>query len=335
MAINIGRRQFISAFGGTALAWPLAARAQPADRSRRVGFLIGAAANANEGIAPEALRLFREAMREAGWNEGQNVVVDYRFSAGDVAGIGAAVEQLVSLRPDVICVLGLSAAQAARDQTRTIPVVFTRVADPVGYGLVASLNHPGGNLTGFMTWDLSIGGKWLQLLLELAPQLRSVGILYNPGTGGYAAPLIASAKAAAPHAVTIIEQPVHTDQDIEVAVDTLGRAPNSGLVVIPEPFTNARRDRIIALTTGCGLSTMLPIPGATKGGALVSYTYTLEWSIQQPVTYIDRILKGQAPGELPVQAPTKYELSINLKTAKALRLTVSPSLLVSADEVIE
>lgn len=331
----MSRRDFIVLLGGTAIGWPFAARAQQSDRVRRVGVLIGSAPNAKEGVAPEILQLFRQAMGNAGWVEGKNVIVDYRFSAGDLAGIDAAAAELVSRNPDLIYVIGLPAAQAVSRKTHMIPIVFTRTGDPVRFGLVASLNHPGGNVTGFTVWDFSIGGKWMQLLLQIAPQLRRVGVIYNPDTAAYAPPLIASAKAAAGSNVAVIEYPTRNDSEIEAAASSLGQEPNSGLLVVPEPFTVSRIDQIIKQAARFRLPTVVSLSGATKRGALISYGYSFEASIQDPVSYIDRILKGASPSNLPVQAPDKYELSINLQTAKTLGLTVPTVLLATADQVIE
>ena len=274
-------------------------------------------------------------MRNAGWVEGKNVTVDYRFSAGDLAGIDAGAGELVSLRPDLIYAIGLPAAKAVSHKTQTIPIVFSRTGDPVRFGLVTSLNHPGGNVTGFTVWDFSIGGKWMQLLLQIVPQLRRVGFIYNPDTAAYAPPLIASAKAAAGGDVAVIEYQTHNDNEIEAATSSLGQEPNSGLLVIPEPFTISRIDQIIKQAARFRLPTLVSLTGATKRGALISYGYSFDASIQDPVSYIDRILKGASPSDLPVQAPDKYQLSINLKTAKALGLTVPTVLLATADEVIE
>lgn len=327
------RRQFIALLGGTAAAWSISARAQ--QPVRRIGVLIGFAGNATTGLGPETLRLFREAMRNAGWVEGKNIVVDYRFSAGNESEIDAAASELVSLKPDLIYVIGLPAAQAVSSKTHTIPVVFTRTGDPVGFGLVASLNHPGGNVTGFTVWDFSIGGKWMQLLLQVAPHLRHVGIIYNPKTAAYAPPLIAAAKDAAGDKVSLTEYQTHDDDGIETAMSSLGKAPDSGLLVIPEPFTVSHIHEIIEQAARFRVPTLVSLTDATKHGALISYAYPFDASIQEPVAYIDRILRGTSPGELPVQAPNKYQLSINLKTAKALGLDISPTLLATADEVIE
>jgi putative ABC transport system substrate-binding protein len=335
MTIHLGRRAFIAALGGTAVAWSLDARAQQAERMRKIGVLLGYASSADDPVARRVLQAFQDAMQDAGWIDGRNVRVDYRFAAGNLAKTDAAAEELVALAPDVIYALGLPAAQVLHQKTRTIPVVFTQVADPVGFGLVASIAHPGGNVTGFMAWELSIGGKWIELLREITPGLTRVGIIYNPETGPYAVPLIASAKVAGGSDVTLFDCPVHNDSELEAATSSLGGGPHGGLLIVPEPFTNSHQDQIIALAARFGLPTILPLGGATRRGALISYTYAFAAMIQQPVDYIDRILKGASPSDLPVQEPTKFELSINLKTAKALGLTVPNTLLVSADEVIE
>jgi ABC-type uncharacterized transport system substrate-binding protein len=329
------RREFITLLGGVAAAWPLAARAQQPRGMRRISVLIGYASSADDPVARRVLQAFQDAMQAAGWIDGKNIHVDYRFAAGNLAKTDAVAEELVALAPDVIYAVGLPAAQVLHQKTRTIPIVFTQVADPVGFGLVATIAHPGGNLTGFMAWELSIGGKWIELLREIAPGLTRVGVIYNPDTGPYAAPLIVSAKAAAGSDVAMIDSPTHDDSEIEAAASSLGREPHGGLLIVPEPFTNSHQDQIIALAARFGLPTILPLGGATRHGALISYTYAFAAMIQQPVDYIDRILKGESPSNLPVQEPTKYELSINLKTAKALGLTVPNTLLVSADEVIE
>jgi putative tryptophan/tyrosine transport system substrate-binding protein len=199
---DIRRRQFIRLLGGAAVAWPLVAGAQQTDRMRRIGVLIGLASSATDPGAGEILRPFKQAIQDAGWTDGRNIRVDYRFGAGDVAKINASAAELVALNPDLIYAAGLPSAQALHQKTRAIPIVFTLVADPVGFGLVSTLRRPGGNVTGFMVWEFTIGGKWLQFLREITPEVRHVGVLYNPDTGPYAAPLIASARAAAGSDVT-------------------------------------------------------------------------------------------------------------------------------------
>jgi putative tryptophan/tyrosine transport system substrate-binding protein len=328
------RRDFITLFGGAAAAWPLRAGAQQAYQ-RRVGVFLGLAANADDPGAGEIVRPFKVAMQEAGWIDGRNIRLDYRFGGGDLARIDAAAAELVALEPELIYATGLPPAQALRQKTRTIPIVFSLVADPVGFGLVESLRQPGGNVTGFIVWDLSIGGKWMQLLQEIAPDLRRIGIMYNPDTAPYAPPLIASAKATAASGVAVFECLTRNDREIEAATSSLSNEPDGGLLIIPEPFTNAHRDQIIAQSARFGIPTLDPVFGAANRGALISYTYAFDVMMKQPVTYIDRILRGESPGNLPVQAPTKYVLSINVKVAKTLGLNVPPTLLALADEVIE
>jgi putative ABC transport system substrate-binding protein len=328
------RREFITALASTA-TWPLAAHAQQASPARRIGVFLGLAASADDPGAGEIVRPFKAAMQEAGWIDGRNIRLDYRFGGGDLVKINAAAAELVALAPELIYATGLPPAQALRQKTQTIPIVFSLVADPVGFGLVERLNHPGGNVTGFIVWDLSIGGKWMQLLQEIAPDLRRIGIMYNPDTAPYAPPLVASAKATATRGVAVFDCLTHDDREIEAAASSLANEPHCGLLILPEPFTNAHRDQIIAQSARFGLPTLNPVFGAANRGALISYTYAFDVMMRQPVTYIDRILRGESPGNLPVQAPTKYVLSINVKVAKTLGLSVPSTLLALADEVIE
>jgi putative ABC transport system substrate-binding protein len=330
------RRQFFGVLGATAITWPLAVRAQQPQQMRHIGVLVGLAPHANDPSAEGFLRAFRDAMQQSGWIEGKNIQIDYRFGGtlADLAKTDASAAELVALHPELIYAQGLPATLALHRETKTIPIVCTQVADPVGFGLADSLGHPGGNVTGFVVWDLSIGGKWMQLLRELVPDLTHVGILYNPDTTAYAPPLVASAKAAAAN-VQVIECHTHNDSEIEAALSSLSHEPHGALLVIPEPFTNAHRDQIIAQCARFGLPALNSVLNAVERGALISYTVVLDELIRKPVSYIDRILKGDSPSELPIQAPTKYELAINLKTAKALGLAVPPTLAAIAEKVIE
>lgn len=330
------RRQFLGVLGATAIAWPPALRAEQAEQMRHIGVLVGLAPNANDPSAEGFLRAFRDAMQQSGWIEGKNIRVDYRFGGtlADLAKTDASAAELVALSPELIYAQGLPATLALHRKTKTIPIVFTQVADPVGFGLADSVGHPGGNVTGFVVWDLSIGGKWMQLLRELIPDLTHVGILYNPDTTAYAPPLVAAAKAAAAN-VQVIECHTRNDSETEAAISSLSHEPHGALMVIPEPFTNAHRDQIIAQCARFGLPALNSVLSAVDRGALISYTVVLDELIRKPVSYIDRILKGGSPSDLPVQAPTKYELAINLKTAKALGLTMPPTLTALADKVIE
>jgi putative tryptophan/tyrosine transport system substrate-binding protein len=331
----VRRRDFITLLGGAAASWAPATHAQQAYPARRIGVFLGLAASADDPGVGEIVRPFKAAMQEAGWIDGRNIRLDYRFGGGDLAKINAAAAELVALAPELIYATGLPPAQALRQKTRAIPIVFSLVADPVGFGLVESLRQPGGNVTGFIVWDLSIGGKWMQLLQEIAPDLTRIGIMYNPDTAPYAPALIASAKATAARGAAVFECLTRNDREIEAAASSLGNEPHGGLLIIPEPFTNAHRDQIIAQSARFGLPTLNPVFGAASRGALISYTYAFDVMMRQPVTYIDRILRGELPGNLPVQAPTKYVLSINVKVAKTLGLSVPSTLLALADEVTE
>lgn len=329
------RREFFGVLGGAVAAWPLTAREQQSDRMRHVGVLAGLASSAADPVAVESRRPFEDEMQNAGWIEGNNIHFDYRFGGGDLAKVSSSAAELVALSPDLIYTQGLPATRAVLQKTRTIPIVFAQVADPVGFGLVESLMHPGGNVNGFVVWDLSIGGKWIQLLREIAPEVSRVGIIYNPDTAPYAPALIASAKAAVGTDVTFIEYPLHEENDIEAAASLLSREPHGGIFVIPEDFTVTHRDQIIRTSIRFKLPTILSIANAADRGALIAYTYSYDAMFRLPVAYIDRILKGESPSGLPVQAPTKFELSINLKTAKELDLKVPPALLAIADKVVE
>jgi putative ABC transport system substrate-binding protein len=331
--LDQSRRKFIALLGG-ATAWPLAARAQQPNRVPHIGVFLGLATSADDPGVSEILRPFKAAMQDAGWIDGRDIRLDYRFG-GDLAKINAAAAEIVALKPELIYAAGLPAVQALHQRTRTIPIVFSLVADPVGAGLMESLSRPGGNVTGFIVWDLSIGSKWMQLLQEIAPDVRRIGIMYNPDSTPYAPPLIASAKTAATRDVAVVECLIRNEKEIEAAASLLASEPHGGLLIIPEPFTNAHRDQIIATSARFKLPTINPVFGAANRGALISYTFAFDVMMRAPVTYIDRILRGESPRSLPVQAPTKWVLSINLKVANALGLSVSPTLLALADQVIE
>jgi len=332
---QVRRRYFLKVIAGGAAAWPVAAFAQQPNTVRRIGVLLGLSTGPEDPGAGEILRPLKVTMRDVGWIEDTNVRFEIRFGGGNMARIAAAADELVALAPDLIYATGLPPVQALRQRTGTIPIVFSLVADPVGFGLINSLSRPGGNITGFVVWDLSIGGKWMQLLQEIAPDLQRIGIMYNPDTAPYAPPLIASAKASAIRNATVIELHIRSDSDIQTAAASLANQPNGGLLIIPEPFTNANRDKIIAQSDRLRLPTLNPVFGAADRGALISYTYAFDVMMRQPASYIDRILRGESPSNLPVQAPTKYLLSINLKVAKTLGLNVPQTLLGIADRVIE
>jgi putative tryptophan/tyrosine transport system substrate-binding protein len=330
------RRHFLGVLGGTAIALPGVLRAQQAQEMRHIGVLVGLAPDENGPAAIGFLRAFHEAMRQTGWVEGKNIRIDYRFGGAlaDLVKTDASAAELVALHPELVYAQGLPATRALHQKTKTIPIVFTQVADPVGFGLADSLGHPGGNVTGFVVWDLSIGGKWMQLLRELIPEVTHVGILYNPDTTAYAPALVAAAKAAAAN-VEVIECHAHNDREIEAVLSSLSHEPHGALLVIPEPFTNAHLDHIITQCAQFGLPAVNSAISAVERGALMSYTFVLDELIRKPVTYIDRILRGQSPSDLPIQAPNKYELAINLKTAKALGLTIPAALAAITEKAIE
>jgi putative tryptophan/tyrosine transport system substrate-binding protein len=332
MAIDIGRRQLISALGGAAVAWPFAARAQP-DRMRRVGVLMGSADD-SEGRA--RIAAFQQALQELGWADGRNVRVDYRWAAAVVEQTRTFAKQLIELQPDVILAETTPVVTAVLQESRTIPVVFINVSDPVGSGFIASLAHPGGTATGFMSNESSLGAKWLQLLKEIAPGIRRAELLFNPVTAPYAGDFLRSAEAAAPSfGVSFVAASVQEDAGIEAALAALGREPGSGLIVMADIFNLVHYKQIVAGAAQYSLPAIYPFRFFATDGGLLSYGADVIDLFRRSASYVDRILKGEKPADLPVQAPIKFELVINLKTAKALGLDVPPQLLATADEVIE
>jgi putative ABC transport system substrate-binding protein len=333
-AKTVGRREFLTGVGSTFVIWPRTVAAQ--QQTRRVGVLVGLASSEDTPSAQTLIKPFREAMRSTGWIEGGNIEIDYRFggSLADLSKTKASAAELIALKPDVIYSQGLPATLAMRQLTATVPIVFTQLIDPVGFGLAEGLAQPGGNVTGFVVWDFAIAGKWVQLLHDLMPDLADVGILFNPDTAPYASGLISAAKAADQN-IQIVECQTHSDSETEAVLGAFVREPHRALLVIPEPFTNGHRDHIIASCARFGLPAINSAVGAKDNGALMSYTFVLDELMRGPVGYIDRILRGALPRDLPIQAPRRYELVINLKTAKALNLEVPSGLLVRADQVIE
>ena len=326
------RRGFITALSGAA-AWPLTGRAQQREQIRRVGVLI--AFGENDPIARAIVTAFAQALAHLGWIEGKNIRIDYRFAWGDPTLIKTHASELAGLSPDAILASTLPAAAALQQQTRTIPIVFVLVVDPVEQGFVQSLARPGGNLTGFGAFDAPIIGKWPQLLKEIAPSVARVGVIFNPDTAPYA-PLFNQVieRATRSFGLTMTLAPVHNEAAIEEAIAAHAREPGGGLICLPDVFALTYADRIIGAATRHGLPLVGPQP-LVKAGALISYWFDIIDVHAQAASYIDRILKGTNPADLPVQQPTKYSLIINLKTAKALGLTVPPSMLDLADEVIE
>jgi putative ABC transport system substrate-binding protein len=328
---DIRRREFMILLGTAAAAWPLAAGAQQPDRVRRVGVLMGIADDF-EGQA--RIAVFRQALQALGWSEGRNIQFIYRWSGGDVAHARQFAKELLDLRSDVILTNSTPATVAVRDITRATPTVFVQVSDPVGAGVVQSLARPGGNLTGFTNFDLSTAGKWLELLKRLAPNITRVAYLFNPNT----APLLyaKAVETAAPLlSVKSIPAAVHNAVEIERALEQVARESDSALLVLPDLFNVTNRQSIIALAARHRLPAVYPFRYFVTSGGLMSYGTELLDTYRQAASYVDRILKGERPSDLPVQLPTAFELVINLKTAKALGLDVPPTLIARADEVIE
>jgi putative tryptophan/tyrosine transport system substrate-binding protein len=329
------RREFITLLGGAAIAWPLRARAQQPERMRRIGVLMGWPESDSEAQAQIAA--FRDGLQKLGWMEGRNILIETRWATPtDAAAMQRSAKELAALQPDVILASTTPTTTALLQQTRTIPIVFATVGDPIGSGFVTSLSRPDGNATGFSTFEVSLGGKWLELLKEIAPRVARVALLFNPATATYAKPYLNSFKtAAASVGVEAIDAPVHDRSEFESVVAAQAREPDGGLVVIADAFTSAHRVEITSLAARYRLPAFYPWRHFAEVGGLLSYGTDLIDNFRRAATYVDRILKGEKPSELPVQAPVKFELVINLKAAKALGLTVPSSLLATADEVIE
>jgi putative ABC transport system substrate-binding protein len=327
------RREFITLIGGAAVASPLAARAQQPDRVRRIGVLM--AYTKDDPEDQQRVAAFQEGLKQSGWIEGRNIQTDYRWYAGDVDRARSAAKEIVGLKPDVILVGASTGLVALRQETHSIPLVFVAVTDPVGLGLVESLARPGGNATGFTFFEFSVGTKLLEALQQIAPRIRRIALMYTPNSlvySQYLAPIDAIAPSTA---MKLIKTPVRDALEIEAAIEAFGREADGGLMVLPEPFFPVHRKLIVELAARYNLPTIYPFRVFTADGGLVSYSIDVVDLYRRAAGYVDRILKGSLVADMPVQQPTKYELVINLKTAKALGLEVSPSLLARADEVIE
>jgi putative tryptophan/tyrosine transport system substrate-binding protein len=328
------RRELICLIGGAAVAWPLAARAQQADRMRRVGVLEARAADDREGQA--RLAAFLQGLQELGWTDGRSVRIDYRWAAADTDRSRIYAAELVALAPDVILASASQSTAALLQITRTVPIVFVNVVDPVGAGFVARLARPGGNATGFTPFEYSLSGKWLELLKEIAPNLTRIAILRDPaiatGIGQYAA---IQAMASPSLGVELSPIDVRDGGEIEREIAAVARESNGGLIVTASSGAVARRELIIMLAARHRLPAVYPFRYFVTSGGLISYGPDPTDQFRRAAGYVDRILKGEKAADLPVQSPTKYELAINLKTAKALGLTMPPSLLARADQVIE
>jgi putative ABC transport system substrate-binding protein len=326
------RRDFITLVGGAA-AWPIAARAQQGERVRVIGVLMQSEENDPEGKRRHSA--FTQALADLGWTDGRNVRMDVRWGAADNNRIRALAQELVGLPPDIILAWGTPATVALQRETRTIPIVFASVTDPVANGIVARLDDPTGNITGFASYEATLGGKWLELLSEIAPGLKRAAIMFNPDTAPVSAHMPSLETAARSLKVAPIITPVHFDAEIETAIIALGRDPGGGLVVITEVFTNAHRASIISAAARNNVPAVYGFSYLAREGGLLSYGVDGVDLFHRAATYVDRILRGAKPGDLPVQFPAKFEMVINLKTAKALGLVVPPLMLARADEVIE
>ena len=327
----IRRREFITLLGGAAASWSLAARAQQRDRVRRICVFMSG--DENDPVYKARLSMFTQALADLGWTDGRNVRTDLRSGGGDANRMRALAQELVRQQPDIIVTDGIPATVALQQETRTIPIVFATVGDPVAKGIALRLNQPGGNITGFAGLEPSMAGKWLELPSEIAPGLKRAAIMFNPGflaASVFMPPLETAARSLK---VVPIAAPVHSDVEIETAIIALG--PGGGLVVMPDVFVTVHRAPIISAAARNNIPAVYYLSDFARYGGLLSYGPDLVDVFRRSATYVDRILRGEKPAELPVQMPTKFEMAVNLKTAKALGLTVPRSILLRADEVIE
>jgi putative tryptophan/tyrosine transport system substrate-binding protein len=328
------RREFIKVIAGSAAAWPVAAFAQQSERMRRIGVLTGAGSDADEDMQAR-IGAFQHGLQQLGWTNGQNVQIDIRKGAGDADRLRRYAEELVGLAPDVILTTGASVVPPLLKATRTVPVVFTNVVDPVGAGFVDSLARPGGNVTGFVSFEYGLSVKWLELLKEIAPRVTRVAVIRDPeisaGTGQFGA--IQAAAPSLGSELTAVNP--REAGEIERAIAAFARTPNGGLITTSSALAIIHRDLIIGLAVKHKLPAVYHRRVFPASGGLISYGPDVIDLSRRAAGYVDRILKGEKPAELPVQAPSKYELVVNLKTAKALGLTIPPAVLARADEVIE
>jgi putative ABC transport system substrate-binding protein len=332
MRLCLRRREFIAGLGGAA-AWPLAARAQQGDRVRRIGVLT--AGDETDPLRKTWVSAFTQALADLGWTVGGNLRMDLRWGGDDTNQIGALAHELVGLQPDAIVTNGTPATAALQRETRTIPIVFATMNEPVASGFVERLNQPGRNVTGFALYEATLGGKWLELLSEIAPGLKRAAIMFNPDFPQASVYMPSLETAARLLKVVPITPLVHSDVEIEMAITALGREPGGGLVVMPDNFMVAHRESIISAAARNNIPAVYNLSVFAKDGGLLSYGPDAVDNWRRAASYVDRILRGEKPGDLPVQFPTKFEMVVNLKTAKALGLAVPPSILVRADEQIE
>jgi putative ABC transport system substrate-binding protein len=330
------RRDFFTLFGGAATIWSLGARAQQPVRVKRIGILNG---TANDALGQSYDRALQLGLQELGWSDGRNLQIEYRWGGGYLDRIRAFAKELVDLAPDLLVAQPTPAVAALMQHTRTIPIVFVAVSDPIRAGFVESFSRPGGNITGFTIYETTLGGKWLQLLHELAPSVGRVAMLFNPetaaaGTSGtvYLQSIETAARATG---IELIVTPVHKPDEIDAALAAVAQEPGGGLIVMPSAFTAVNRHRIASQATRLRIPAVYPSAASVEAGGLASYGVDLADMFRRAASYVDRILKGAKPADLPVQAPVKFQLVINLGTAKALGLTVPPTLLATADGLID
>jgi putative ABC transport system substrate-binding protein len=325
---RINRREMITLLGSAA-AWPIAARAQQGNRVRRIGVLFPG--DENDPLR----RLSAQALADLGWTDGRNVRMDLRWGAVEINRMRALAQELVGLQPDIIVTSGALATAALQRETRTIPIVFANVGDPVTGGIVARLDRPSGNITGFAQYESTLGGKWLELLSEIAPGLKRVAIMFDPDTVPASIFMPSLETAARSFKVAPIIAPVRSDVEIETAIAALGGEPGGGLVFMPDIFTFAHRAPIISAAARNNVPAVYALSEFVRDGGLLSYGPDQVDPYRRAPSYVDRILRGAKPAELPVQLPTKFEMAVNRKTATALGLVIPPSILLRADEVIE
>jgi putative ABC transport system substrate-binding protein len=330
---QLKRREFITLLGSAAAAWPLAARAQQPERMRRIGVLMGYAET--DPAAQAQVATLRQELQKLGWDEGRNIHIDVRFPGADVGRVRTALMQLMSLAPDVLVSNTNLVTEVVQAEVRTIPIVFISVGDPVGSGYVNNEARPNGNLTGFANWESSISGKWVELLKEVAPQVGRVGLMMHPETPA-SLDFFKFAEARAPALKSkLVGLAVHDADEIKRTLTAFAGESNGGLVVTPHAVTLTNRDLIVALSARLRLPAIYPLAFYAKAGGLISYGFDVLHQFQQGAGYVDRILRGAKPADLPVQHPTKFQLVVNLKTAKAIGLAIPESFLLRADEVIE
>jgi len=327
------RRDFIKVIAGSAATWPLAAGAQQTGQPRRIGVLMLYPEKDPQGEL--RARVFQNELEKAGWTVGGNLQINFHWGTGDADWVRSAIAQILGQAPDVLLANGDAAVKAAQQATRTVPVIFIASGDPVGDGLVPSLAHPGGNLTGFAVMEPSLGAKLLGMLKQTAPNVKHVGVLVNPDSVTHRRIFALLAAAAPSFAVDVATAPAREPADIDAAITQWGRGSDHGLIVPSDPSTNAQRKLIIELAARYRLPAFYALRAAVADGGLMSYGVDIPELFRQAAIYANRILKGEKPADLPVQLPTKFELVINLKTAKSFGLTIPQNLLVAADEVIE